>query len=191
MNILGYTQKLGKAIMLPIAILPIAAILLRLGQADMLNIPFMAQAGGAIFGQLPLLFAIGIAVGLSKDDAGAAGLAGAAGYLVLTEAAKTINADINMSFFGGIVAGIVAGHAYNRFHATSLPAYLAFFGGKRLVPIMTGLICLVLAGISGVVWPGIQHGIDTFGHAVANSGAIPLRENRKKVIVIATLASVQ
>ncbi len=63
MNILGYTQKLGKAIMLPIAILPIAAILLRLGQADMLNIPFMAQAGGAIFGQLPLLFAIGIAVG--------------------------------------------------------------------------------------------------------------------------------
>ena len=96
MNILGYTQKLGKAIMLPIAILPIAAILLRLGQADMLNIAFMAQAGGAIFGQLPLLFAIGIAVGLSKDDAGAAGLAGAAGYLVLTEAAKTINADINV-----------------------------------------------------------------------------------------------
>lgn len=172
MNILGYTQKLGKAIMLPIAILPIAAILLRLGQADMLSIPFMAQAGGAIFGQLPLLFAIGIAVGLSKDDAGAAGLAGAAGYLVLTEAAKTINADINMSFFGGIVAGIVAGHAYNRFHATSLPAYLAFFGGKRLVPIMTGLICLVLAGVSGVVWPSIQHGIDTFGHAVATSGAI-------------------
>ena len=79
MNILGYTQKLGKAIMLPIAILPVAAILLRLGQADMLNIPFMAQAGGAIFGQLPLLFGIGIAIGLSKDDAGAAGLAGAAG----------------------------------------------------------------------------------------------------------------
>ena len=172
MNILGYTQKLGKAIMLPIAILPVAAILLRLGQADMLNIPFMAQAGGAIFGQLPLLFGIGIAIGLSKDDAGAAGLAGAAGYLVLTEAAKTINPEINMSFFGGIVAGIVAGHVYNRFHATSLPAYLAFFGGKRLVPIMTGLICLILAGISGVVWPAIQHGIDTFGHAVANSGAI-------------------
>ena len=148
MNILGYTQKLGKAIMLPIAILPIAAILLRLGQADMLNIPFMAQAGGAIFGQLPLLFAIGIAVGLSKDDAGAAGLAGAAGYLVLTEAAKTINPEINMSFFGGITAGIVAGHVYNRFHATNLPTYLAFFGGKRLVPIMTGLICLILAGIN-------------------------------------------
>lgn len=172
MNVLGYTQKLGKAIMLPIAILPVAAILLRLGQPDMLNIAFMAQAGGAIFGQLPLLFGIGIAIGLSKDDAGAAGLAGAAGYLVLTEAAKTINADINMSFFGGIVAGVVAGHVYNRFHNTSLPAYLAFFGGKRLVPIMTGLICLILAGVSGVVWPAIQHGIDSFGHAVANSGSL-------------------
>jgi PTS system N-acetylglucosamine-specific IIC component len=172
MNVLGYTQKLGKAIMLPIAILPVAAILLRLGQPDMLNIAFMAQAGGAIFGQLPLLFGIGIAVGLAKDDAGAAGLAGAVGYLVLTEAAKTINADINMSFFGGIVAGIVAGHSYNRFHNSNLPAYLAFFGGKRLVPIMTGLICLILAGVMGVIWPAIQNGIDAFGHAVANSGAI-------------------
>lgn len=172
MSLLGYTQKLGKAIMLPIAILPIAAILLRLGQPDMLGIAFMAQAGNAIFGQLPLLFGIGIAVGLSKDDAGAAGLAGAIGYLVLTEAAKTINADINMSFFGGIIAGVVAGHSYNAFHRTQLPAYLAFFGGKRLVPIMTGLISLILAGIAGVVWPQIQHAIDAFGHAVANSGAI-------------------
>ncbi|CAM3553736.1 PTS system glucose-specific EIICB component [Vibrio aerogenes CECT 7868] len=172
MNVLGYLQKLGKAIMLPIAILPVAAILLRLGQPDMLNIAFMAQAGGAIFGQLPLLFAIGIAVGLSEDDAGAAGLAGAIGYLVLTEAAKTINAEINMSFFGGIIAGVVAGHIYNRFHQTALPAYLAFFGGKRLVPIMTGLSTLVLAGIAGVVWPPVQNAIDAFGHAVANAGAL-------------------
>lgn len=72
------------------------------------------------------------------------------------QAAKAINPGINVPFFGGIVAGIVAGHVYNRFHATSLPAYLAFFGGKRLVPIMTGLICLILAGISGVVWPAIN-----------------------------------
>ncbi|MDP5253860.1 MULTISPECIES: N-acetylglucosamine-specific PTS transporter subunit IIBC [unclassified Vibrio] len=172
MNPLGYLQKLGKAIMLPIAILPVAAILLRLGQPDLLNISFMAQAGGAIFSQLPLLFAIGIAVGLAKDEAGAAALAGAVGYLVLTEAAKTINADINMSFFGGIIAGIVAGHSYNRFHAVSLPSYLAFFAGKRLVPIATGLITLALAAVFGVVWPMIQQGIDAFGHAVANSGAL-------------------
>lgn len=171
MSVLGYTQKLGKAIMLPIAILPIAAILLRLGQADMLNIAFMAQAGNAIFSQLPLLFALGIAIGLSHDDAGAAALAGAIGYFVLTEAAKTINPSINMSFFGGIVAGIIAGHVYNAFYNIKLPAYLAFFGGKRFVPIMTGLIALVLAGIFGYVWPHIQHGIDTFGHSVAGSGA--------------------
>jgi PTS system N-acetylglucosamine-specific IIC component len=171
MNVLGYLQRLGKALMLPIAILPIAALLLRLGQADMLNITFMAQAGGAIFDHLPLLFAIGIAVGLSDGDAGAAALAGAVGYLVLTAAAKTINADINMSFFGGIIAGIVAGHTYNKFHQATLPDYLAFFGGKRLVPIMTGLFVLILAWVLGYVWPAIQHGIDFFGHTVATSGA--------------------
>lgn len=102
MNILGYAQKLGKALMLPIATLPIAALLLRLGQGDLLDIPFMAQAGGAIFGNLPLLFGLGIAIGLSKDGNGAAGLAGAVAYFVLTATATTINADVNMSFFGGI-----------------------------------------------------------------------------------------
>lgn len=158
--------------MLPIATLPVAAILLRLGQPDMLDIAFMAKAGGSIFDQLPLLFAIGIAIGLSKDGSGAAALAGAAGYFVLTAAASTINDTINMSFFGGIVAGVTAGHTYNRFHSQRLPEYLAFFAGKRLVPIMTGLITLVLAWIAGHVWPAIQLGIDTFGHQIANSGAI-------------------
>lgn len=172
MNILGYLQKLGKALMLPIAVLPVAALLLRLGQGDLLGVPFMAEAGGAIFGNLPLLFAMGIAVGLSKDNAGAAALAGAVGYFVLTAAAGTINPDINMSFFGGIIAGIVAGHSYNRFHATQLPTYLGFFSGKRLVPIMTGLIILVVAFVAGYVWPFIQSGIDAFGHGIAESGSI-------------------
>ena len=172
MNILGYLQKLGKALMLPIAVLPVAALLLRLGQGDLLGIPFMAEAGGAIFGNLPLLFAMGIAVGLSKDNAGAAALAGAVGYFVLTAAAGTINPDINMSFFGGIIAGIVAGHCYNRFHATQLPTYLGFFSGKRLVPIMTGLIILVVAWVAGYVWPFIQNGIDAFGHGIAESGSV-------------------
>jgi PTS system N-acetylglucosamine-specific IIC component len=172
MNILGYLQKLGRALMLPIAVLPVAALLLRLGQGDLLGIPFMAEAGGAIFGNLPLLFAMGIAVGISKDNAGAAALAGAVGYFVLTAAAGTINPDINMSFFGGIIAGIVAGHSYNRFHATQLPAYLGFFSGKRLVPIMTGLIILVIAWAAGYIWPFIQNGIDAFGHGIAESGSI-------------------
>ncbi|NVD06069.1 PTS N-acetylmuramic acid transporter subunit IIBC [Vibrio sp. JPW-9-11-11] len=172
MNILGYAQKLGKALMLPIATLPVAALLLRLGQGDLLDIPFMAQAGGAIFGQLPLLFGLGIAIGLSKDGQGAAGLAGAVAYFVLTATATTINADINMSFFGGIIAGIIAGHSYNAFHATRLPEWLAFFSGKRLVPIMAGLFALVAGAIGGVVWPSIQGGLDALAHAVSTSGAV-------------------
>jgi len=158
--------------MLPIATLPVAALLLRLGQGDLLDIPFMAQAGGAIFGELPLLFGLGIAIGLSKDGQGAAGLAGAVAYFVLTATATTINADINMSFFGGIIAGIIAGHSYNAFHATRLPEWLAFFSGKRLVPIMAGLFSLVAGAVAGVVWPSIQGGLDALAHAVSTSGAI-------------------
>ncbi|WP_299729636.1 N-acetylglucosamine-specific PTS transporter subunit IIBC [uncultured Endozoicomonas sp.] len=172
MNVLGYLQKLGKALMLPIAVLPVAALLLRLGQPDLLGIPFMAEAGNAVFSNLALLFAMGIAVGLSIDGAGAAAIAGAVGFFILKATTATINPDIDMSFFGGIISGIVAGHSYNRFHAASLPDYLAFFGGKRLVPIMTGLFMLLIGWISGYVWPGIQSGIDAFGHAVADSGAI-------------------
>ena len=171
MDVLGYLQRLGKALMLPIATLPIAAILLRIGQPDLLDIAFIAEAGDAIFSHLPLLFAMGIAAGLAEDDAGAAVLAGAVGYLVLTSAAGTINADIDMSFFGGIIAGIIAGHSYNQFHRVELPQYLAFFGGKRLVPIMTGLIALLAAVAAGVVWPAIQSGIDSFASNVAESGA--------------------
>ncbi|WP_252179111.1 N-acetylglucosamine-specific PTS transporter subunit IIBC [Endozoicomonas sp. 4G] len=172
MNILGYMQRLGKALMLPIATLPIAAILLRLGQPDLLDIKFVAEAGNAIFSNLPLLFAMGIATGLSKDDAGAAVLAGAVGYFVLTAGAKTINADIDMSFFGGIIAGIIAGHSYNRFHAVALPPYLAFFGGKRLVPIMTGLIALAVSVAAGYVWPVIQSAIDAFAMGISESGSV-------------------
>lgn len=170
MNAFSYLQRLGKALMLPIATLPVAAILLRLGQPDVLNIPFIASSGGGIFDSLPLLFALGIAIGLAKDNAGAAALAGAVGFLVLTKATAVINSSINMSFFAGIIAGVVAGHCYNRFSDTKLPDFLAFFAGKRLVPIMTGLICLLLAWICGYVWPSVQHGIDTFSLLVSRSG---------------------
>ncbi|AMO57606.1 PTS N-acetyl-D-glucosamine transporter [Endozoicomonas montiporae] len=172
MDVLGYLQRLGKALMLPIATLPIAALLLRIGQPDLLDIAFMAEAGNAIFSHLPLLFAMGIAAGLSEDDAGSAVLAGAVGYFVLTAAAKTINTNIDMSFFGGIIAGVIAGHSYNRFHTVQLPQYLAFFGGKRLVPIMTGLIALVMSVVAGFVWPAIQSGIDAFATGVADSGSL-------------------
>lgn len=172
MNILGYAQRLGKALMLPIATLPVAALLLRLGQPDLLDIPFMAQAGNAIFTNLPLLFGLGIAIGLSKDGSGAAGLAGAVAYFVLTATSSTINSEVNMSFFGGIIAGVIAGHAYNAFHATRLPEWLAFFSGKRLVPIMAGLIALIVGGAAGYVWPTIQHGLNALAHGISTTGYV-------------------
>ncbi len=172
MNLLGYLQRLGKALMLPIATLPVAALLLRLGQPDLLGVAVMAEAGAAIFNQLPLLFGLGIAVGLSRDNAGAAALAGAVGYFVLTGAARAMDGDIEMSFFGGIIAGMIAGHCYNRFHRVRLPGYLAFFGGHRLVPIMTGLFALLAAVLAGLIWPVMQQGIDSLSLALSTSGPI-------------------
>ena len=167
-------QQLGRTLMLPIAVLPIAGILLRLGQPDLLNIPFMAQAGDAIFANLALLFAVGVAVGFAKENNGVAGLAGAVGYFVLISAMKTIDDKINMGVLAGLIIGLVAGVLYNRYKDIKLPEWLAFFGGKRFVPIATGLAALVLAVVFGYGWPPIQKGIDVVGHWLIGSGEIGL-----------------
>ncbi|MGV8146058.1 MAG: N-acetylglucosamine-specific PTS transporter subunit IIBC [Alkaliphilus sp.] len=171
-NTFGQIQRLGKALMLPVAVLPVAALLLRLGAPDIFDIPFIMEAGGAIFANLPLLFAIGVAVGLSFDNAGSAGLAGAVGYLVLTNAVVTINPDINMSVLAGIISGIVAGVLYNKFHDIKLPEWLGFFGGKRFVPIVTAGACIILALIFGYIWPPIQNGIHAIGEWLIGAGAV-------------------
>jgi N-acetylglucosamine PTS system EIICBA or EIICB component len=169
---LGFLQRIGKALMLPIAVLPAAALLLRLGQKDLLDIPFIAAAGDAIFANLALLFAIGIAIGLAKDNNGAAGLAGAIGYLVLTKGTVAIDKDINMAILGGIIAGVVAGILYNRFHDIKLPEWLGFFAGRRFVPIITSLVMLILAGAFGYIWPPIQEGINNLGQWITGAGAV-------------------
>ena len=171
MTILGYMQRLGRALMLPIAVLPVAALLLRVGQQDLLDIPFIASAGGALFTNLPLLFAMGIAVGLSHDNHGASVIAGAVGFFVLTAAAKSINESVDLSFFGGVVSGIIAGHTYNRFYQVQLPPWLSFFAGKRLTPIMTGVFCLAMAFVMGHVWPVLQGGVNAFANSVTDAGA--------------------
>lgn len=158
--------------MLPIAVLPIAGLLLRLGQPDVFNIPFIANAGQSVFGNLALIFAIGVAVGLAKDNNGAAGLAGAIGYFILTAVATTINSEIELQALGGIIAGIIAGTSYNKFHATKLPDFLGFFGGRRFVPIVTGLFSLVTGGLFGVIWPPIQNGLDVVAKWMMTSGGI-------------------
>ncbi|WP_218803213.1 PTS N-acetyl glucosamine transporter subunit IIABC [Klebsiella variicola] len=171
MNILGFFQRLGRALQLPIAVLPVAALLLRFGQPDLLNVPFIAQAGGAIFDNLALIFAIGVASSWSKDNAGSAALAGAVGYFVMTKAMVTINPEINMGVLAGIITGLVAGAVYNRWAGIKLPDFLSFFGGKRFVPIATGFFCLILAAIFGYVWPPVQHAIHSGGEWIVSAGA--------------------
>lgn len=188
-------QQLGRALMLPIAVLPVAGLLLRLGQPDLLDIKVMAQAGDAIFGNLALIFAIGVAVGFARDNNGAAGLAGAIGYMVLTAVLKVmpdtllgydafkslVHLDpagkpfaINMGVLAGILAGLVAGVLYNRYKDIKLPTYLAFFGGRRFVPIATGFAMLLLGVVLGLAWPPVQNGIDALGKWLIGVGEIGL-----------------
>ncbi|WP_409251769.1 N-acetylglucosamine-specific PTS transporter subunit IIBC [Bacillus sp. SCS-153A] len=169
---LGFLQRIGKALMLPIAVLPAAALLLRIGQPDLLDIAFISAAGKAIFDHLALLFAIGVAIGISKDGNGAAGLAGAIGFLVLGEGTKAISEGINMGVLGGILSGVIAGLLYNRYHDKKLPDYLGFFGGRRFVPIITSLVMILLAGVFGYVWPPIQEGINGVGEWIVGAGAL-------------------
>ncbi|PXX66127.1 PTS system N-acetylglucosamine-specific IIB component, Glc family (TC 4.A.1.1.2)/PTS system N-acetylglucosamine-specific IIC component, Glc family (TC 4.A.1.1.2) [Pseudomonas sp. LAMO17WK12:I10] len=165
-------QRLGRALMLPIAILPIAGLLLRLGDTDLLNIAIIHDAGQTIFANLALIFAIGIAVGFAKDNNGTAGLAGAIGYLVMVATLKVLDASINMGMLAGIISGLLAGALYNRFKDIKLPEYLAFFGGRRFVPIVTGFSAVGLGVVFGLIWPPIQHGINSFGQLLMESGSL-------------------
>ncbi|WP_236188032.1 N-acetylglucosamine-specific PTS transporter subunit IIBC [Pseudomonas paraglycinae] len=164
-------QRLGRALMLPIAILPIAGLLLRLGDTDLLNIAIIHDAGQVIFANLAMIFAIGIAVGFAKDNNGTAGLAGVIGYLVMISTLKVLDASINMGMLAGIVSGLMAGALYNRFKDIKLPEYLAFFGGRRFVPIVTGFSAVGLGVLFGYIWPPIQHGINSFGTLLMESGS--------------------
>ncbi|NLJ61311.1 MAG: PTS transporter subunit EIIC, partial [Firmicutes bacterium] len=170
-NVLGNLQRLGRALMTPVAVLPAAALLLRLGADDVLNIPWMAAAGGAIFGNLALLFAVGIAIGLAEENNGVAGLAAAVGYFVLTEVATTFDATINMGVLAGIISGVLAAYLYNKYKAIRLPDFLGFFGGRRFIPIVTSFYTLIIGVIAGFVWPIIQGFISSLGNTIVASGA--------------------
>lgn len=187
-------QPLGRALMLPIAVLPIAALLLRLGQSDMLDIPFVAAAGNAIFSNLGLLFAAGVAVGLARENHGAAALAGVVAYVVATEGAKALlrlPSDVvsandveqaawrakeiaKLSVPAGILSGITAGLLYNRYSNIKLPDYLAFFGGRRFVPIASGLAGVIGAIFFGYGFPWFESGVDTLSKWVVGAGPIGL-----------------
>jgi PTS system N-acetylglucosamine-specific IIC component len=192
-------QKLGRALMLPIAVLPVAALLLRLGQPDMLDIAVLAAAGNAIFSSLGLVFAVGVAVGFARENHGAAGLASLVGFLVATQGAQALLAvppDVLAGLQGaaadaagaawraqqvaklsmpiGLLTGLVAGWCYNRFGEIRLPSYLAFFGGRRFVPIATSCAGLVLAVAFGFGWPLLAQGMDGLSRGVVHAGAFGL-----------------
>jgi len=170
-------QKIGKALMTPIAVLPVAALLLRLGFGD---IPFidgqiasiMKNAGDAIFSNLDLLFGIGIAYGLSKNNDGAAALAGAIGVLIAKAVYISIDKDVNMGVFVGIIIGVLAGTLYNHFYNIKLPEFLGFFGGKRFVPIITAISAILVGVLAGYFWHYAQSGIDAFSNTIIGLGEI-------------------
>jgi PTS system N-acetylglucosamine-specific IIC component len=173
-NLLGNLQKLSKAFMVTIAVLPAAALLKRLGAPDLLNIPWLFAAGDVLFinNNLALLFAVGIAAGMAEDNSGTAGLAAAAGYLVMTQVALAFDRTINTGVLAGLLVGLLSAFLYNRYQTVRLPAFLGFFGGKRFIPIITSFCCLILGVLAGLLWPLIQHGINAFGNAIAGSGSI-------------------
>ncbi|WP_261815627.1 PTS glucose transporter subunit IIBC [Vibrio gallicus] len=176
-NLFASLQKVGKSLMLPVSVLPVAGILLGVGAADLSFIPsvvsnLMEQAGGSVFGQMPLLFAVGVALGFTNND-GVAGLAAIVGYGImaatLTVMATVLGADkIDTGVLGGILVGGLAAWAFNRFFKIQLPEYLGFFAGKRAVPIITGFAAIALGIVLSVIWPPIGDGIGAFSHWAAS-----------------------
>ncbi len=182
----GWLQKIGKSLMLPVSVLPAAGILLGVGSAKFSILPaamssVMAQAGGAIFGNLPLIFSIGVALGLTGND-GVASLAAVVGFAVMIATMGVMAPlvgyepkqimgmpSIETGVFGGILIGTIAALLFNRFYRITLPSYLGFFAGKRSVPILTALAAVVTGIVLSVVWPPIGHQIDVFSHWAASS----------------------
>jgi PTS system N-acetylglucosamine-specific IIC component len=198
LNIPGFAQlqRLGKSLMLPIAVLPAAGILLRLGQDDLLGKikapvigPFfqaMSAAGGALFDNLALLFAVGVAIGFARKADGSTALAAVVGYLVMQAVFKTMSpfvldgvldkagkqAQINYSVLGGIVVGLITAWLFDRYHTIQLPPYLGFFGGRRFVPIVVSVTVLVVAFAMSYLYPIFDAGLTGLGKFIGGAGAL-------------------
>ncbi|MER7919940.1 MULTISPECIES: PTS transporter subunit EIIC [unclassified Streptomyces] len=201
-GVMAVLQRIGRSLMLPVAVLPAAALLVRLGNTDMLGRPdfpafltkiasFMAAGGNAILDNMPLLFAVGIAIGFAKKSDGSTGLAAVVGYLVFKNVLGTftdkslpkvatavdgkvvmVDAAADAKVLGGVVMGLVVALIYQRFYRTKLPDWAGFFGGRRLVPILSAFAGLVLGVVFGYIWPVLGTGLHNFGEWLVGSGAI-------------------
>ncbi|MBA6438400.1 MULTISPECIES: PTS transporter subunit EIIC [Streptomyces] len=200
--VMAALQRIGRSLMLPVAVLPAAALLVRLGNTDMLGRPefpafltkiasFMAAGGNAILDNMPLLFAVGIAIGFAKKSDGSTALAAVVGYLVFKNVLGTftdkslpkvatavdgkvvmVDAPADAKVLGGVVMGLAVALLYQRFYRTKLPDWAGFFGGRRLVPILAALAGLVLGIVFGYVWPVLGTGLHNFGEWLVGSGSI-------------------
>lgn len=190
-----HLQKLGRALMLPVAVLPAASLLMGIGYwidpvgwgSNSVLAAFLIGSGKAIIDKLPIIFAVGIAYGLSTDKDGAASLSGLVGFLMITtllsvssvanlkgidvEAVNPAFKNIDNAFIG-ILAGTVGAAMYNKFHQTKLPTALAFFSGKRLAPIMTAVVMMPISILLLYVWPVVYGGLVSFGTAISNLGPL-------------------
>lgn len=193
--IMKYLQKLGRSLMLPVAVLPAAAVLMGIGYwidpsgwgEGSAIAAFFIKAGGSIIDNMAILFAVGVAFGMAKQKDGSAALSGLVAFLVVTTLLSTetvallqgVDADsVNAAFdkidnqFIGIISGIIASVMYNRFSHVKLPDALAFFSGKRLVPIMTAVSMLFASAILFFIWPVVYTGLVSFGEIISGLGAL-------------------
>ncbi|NIH41095.1 MAG: PTS glucose transporter subunit IIBC [Buchnera aphidicola (Periphyllus aceris)] len=181
-NIFANLQKVGKSLMLPVSVLPIAGILLGIGSAHFSLIPefiskIMLETGGSIFSNMPLIFSIGVSLGFTKND-GVAALASVISYNIMIKTSDIMSPFFsNYSFLitdesikkihdtgivGGILSGTVSAFLFNKFHKIQLPEYLGFFAGKRFIPIISGLSSIILGLILSFIWPPIGYIIKKF-----------------------------
>lgn len=184
---LGILQRIGRSLMMPIAVLPVAGLLLRFGQGDVAswlgasptNIvsSVLANAGNAIFNNLSILFAVGVAIGFARRSDGMTALSAVVGYLIFNNVYTTIasqkrflvaGSPVSMGVLDGILVGIVAALLYQRYYRIKLPDYLAFFGGRRFVPIVTGLTTTVLGVIFGLIWPYVGRVFNSLGNWIVD-----------------------
>ncbi|MCC2309882.1 PTS transporter subunit EIIC [Cellulomonas chengniuliangii] len=193
---LAQLQRIGRSLMLPIASLPAAALLLRLGQADMLgedglgaHAPWLlpvadvlGAAGNALFSNLALLFALGVAIGYARKSDGSTGLAALVAYLVFSGVSDALSPYvlgeapegepqelINYGVLGGIVIGLVTALLYQRYHRITLPPYLAFFGGRRFVPIVAAVAAIGIAVVGALIYPVFSSALTAVGDWVTGS----------------------
>lgn len=189
-----YLQKLGKSLMLPVACLPVASILMGIGYAidptmgaDSVIAAFLVRAGGALIDNMGILFAIGVAVGMSDDNDGTAGLAGLVSWLMITWVLHPASISMFQGIpveevapafgkiatqFTGIISGLIGASCYNKFKNTKLPDFLSFFSGKRSVAIVTAGASLLAAVILFFVWPVLYSALVAFGESIVSTGAV-------------------